>query len=104
MAGAGDPMGQGVVQSLGRPGGNFTGLSLQSLETTGKRLELLKELVPGAATVAVLWHRTNLPTWQVADAAARERGWKLLSLQIRDAGESRGRSRRRLARVPALSS
>ncbi len=90
MGGAGDPVGQGIVQSLGRPGGNFTGLSLQSIETTGKRLELLKELVPGAAAVAVLWHRTNLLTWQAAEAAARERGWKLLSLEIRDAGEIEG--------------
>jgi putative ABC transport system substrate-binding protein len=57
MAGAGDPVRAGYVQSLGRPGGNFTGLSLQFLETTGKRLELLKELVQGAAPVAVLWYR-----------------------------------------------
>ena len=49
MAGAEDPVGQGLVQSLGHPGGNFTGLSLQAVETTGKRLELLKELVPAAS-------------------------------------------------------
>src|SRR2546428_7964136 len=54
MTGASDPVGQGFVQTLARPGGNFTGLSLQVTETTGKRLELLKELVPGAAPVAVL--------------------------------------------------
>ena len=90
MTGAGDPVGQGFVQSLARPGGNFTGLSLQSVETTGKRLELLKELVPGAAPVAVFWARFSLPSWQAAEAAARERGWKLLSLEIRDAGEIEG--------------
>jgi putative ABC transport system substrate-binding protein len=90
MAGAGDPVALGFVQSLGRPGGNFTGLSLQSIETTGKRLELLKELVPGAAPVAVLWHRASLPQWQAAEAAAREREWKRLSLEIRDAGEIEG--------------
>jgi putative ABC transport system substrate-binding protein len=90
MGGAGDPVGQGLVRSLGHPGGNFTGLSLQSLELTGKRLELLKELVPGAALVAVLWYRANLPSWQAAESAARERGWKLLSLEIRDAGEIEG--------------
>src|SRR3989441_9042916 len=90
MAGAGDPVSQGFVQSLARPGGNFTGLSLQSVETTGKRLELLKELVPGAAPVAVFWARFSLPSWQAAEAAARERGWKLVSFEIRDAGEIEG--------------
>jgi len=90
MSAAGDPVAQGLVQSLGHPGGNFTGLSLQLLETTGKRLELLKELVPAAALVAVLWDRTGLSVWQAAEAAARKRGWKLLSLGIRDAGEIEG--------------
>jgi putative ABC transport system substrate-binding protein len=90
MAGTLDPVGQGLARSLGHPGGNFTGLSTQSTETTAKRLELLKELVPGAAPVAVLWDRLNLLTWQAAEAAARERGWKLLSLEIREAGEIEG--------------
>jgi putative ABC transport system substrate-binding protein len=92
MAGVGDPVAQGFVQSLGRPGGNFTGLSTQTVELTGKRLELLKELIPGAAPVAVLWYRApaSLPSWQAAEAAAREREWKLLSLGIRDAGEIEG--------------
>jgi hypothetical protein len=46
MTAAPDPVGEGFVQNLARPGGNLTGMSLQSLELTGKRLELLKELVP----------------------------------------------------------
>ena len=87
MAASVDPVGQGLVQSLARPGGNITGLSLQSTETIGKRLELLKELVPGAAPVAVLWYRADPLDWQVAEAAARSRGWKLLSLELRDVGE-----------------
>ena len=90
MVGTGDPVGAGFVQSLAHPGGNITGLSLQSTELMGKRLELLKELVPGPAPVAVLWHRASLRSWQAAEAAARERGWKLLSLEIRDAGEIEG--------------
>jgi putative ABC transport system substrate-binding protein len=90
MAGALDPVGQGLVQSLGRPGGNFTGLSSQSVETTSKRLELLEELVPGAAPVAVLWDRTVLLSWQEAEAAARAHGWKLLSFELREAGEIEG--------------
>jgi ABC transporter substrate binding protein len=59
MAGAVDPVGQRLVRSLGRPGENFTGLSSQSAETTGKRLELLKALAPGGAPVAVLWDRST---------------------------------------------
>jgi putative tryptophan/tyrosine transport system substrate-binding protein len=90
MADAGDPVRDGFVQSLRHPGGNFTGMSAQSVELTGKRLELLKELVPPAALVAVLWDRGSLPLWQAAEAAARERGWKLLSIEIRDAGELEG--------------
>ena len=82
-----DPVRQGFVQSLAHPGTNFTGFSLQSAETTGKRLELLKELVPGTAPVAVLWDQPSIVDWQAAEAAARERGWKLLSLEIRSAGE-----------------
>ena len=87
MAAASDPVGSGYVQSLGHPGGNITGLSLQATETTGKRLELLKEIVPGAAAVAVIWNESGVADWRAAEAAARERGWKLLSLEIRDADE-----------------
>ena len=82
-----DPVGQGFVQSLGHPGGNFTGFSLQSPETVGKRLELLKDLVPGTAPVAVVWDRPSVIDWQAAQAAARERGWKVLSIELRNVGE-----------------
>ena len=88
MGGSSDPVGLGYVHSLGRPGANVTGLSLQAVETTGKRLELLGELVPTAAPVAVLWDRkSSLRYWQAAEGAAKTRGWKLLSLEIRDASE-----------------
>jgi putative tryptophan/tyrosine transport system substrate-binding protein len=87
MAAAGDPVGLGLVQSLRHPGGNFTGLSLESVEMTGKRLELLKDLVPGSAPVAVLWDSSSLLDWQAAEAAAQGRAWKLLSLEIREAGD-----------------
>ena len=86
MASSGDPVSEGLVKSLAQPGGNFTGMSSQSTDVMGKRLELLKEFVPGAAPVAVLWHRDHLRAWQAAQVAARQRGWKLLSLEIRDAG------------------
>jgi putative ABC transport system substrate-binding protein len=90
MAASGDPVQQGVIQSLGHPGGNFTGFSLQLLETTAKRLELLKDLVPAAVLVAVLWDRAGPAPWQAAEAAAKVRGWKLLSVAIRGGGEIEG--------------
>lgn len=90
MAATSDPVGQGLVQSLGRPGGNITGLSLQSIDTTGKRLELIKELVPGPAPVAVLWNAPAGEIWRATDEAARQRGWPLLSLQIRELGDVGG--------------
>jgi putative ABC transport system substrate-binding protein len=87
MAASSDPVGLGYVQSLSRPGGNVTGLSLQSVETMGKRLELLEELVPGALPVAVLWDLGNLLFWKSAETAARARAWKLLSFEVRDVGQ-----------------
>jgi putative ABC transport system substrate-binding protein len=87
MAGAEDPVGLGVVKSLAHPGTNFTGLSNQSVEATVKKLELLKELVPGPAPVAVLWDPGSRLTWQALDASARQRGWKLLSFEVREVAE-----------------
>ncbi|CAN7754840.1 ABC transporter substrate-binding protein [Bradyrhizobium sp. LjRoot220] len=54
FAAVGDPVGIGVVASLSRPGGNVTGLSLQSAELAGKRLEILREIIPGLRRVVVL--------------------------------------------------
>jgi putative ABC transport system substrate-binding protein len=87
MAAASDPVGYGYVRSLAHPGGNITGLSLQAIETTGKRLEMLRELIPPSATVAVLWDQGSLAYWQATEAAARPRRWKLLSIEIRDAAD-----------------
>jgi len=87
MAGAEDPLGQGLVNNLGRSGGNFTGLSNQSAELSAKRLELLKELVPATELVAVLRDPTGMRGWQFAEAAARERGWRLLSLEVNSPGQ-----------------
>jgi putative ABC transport system substrate-binding protein len=51
-----NPLGLGFVASLARPGGNITGVSLLGPEVAGKRIELLKELIPGVDTAAVLWN------------------------------------------------
>jgi putative ABC transport system substrate-binding protein len=59
MATSADPVGTGLVANLNRPGGNITGLSLQTAELSGKRLQLLTEIVPGLARVAVLSNPLN---------------------------------------------
>ena len=59
FAGTGDPVGTGIVPSLARPGGNITGVSLLNVELGGKGLQLLKEAVPAAARVAVVWNSDN---------------------------------------------
>ena len=87
IPGTPDPVSSGYAQSLGRPGGNFTGLSFQMFETIGKRLELLKQLVPTAAPVAVLWDSAYPQGWEAAQAAARQGSWNLLSLPLRDVAE-----------------
>jgi ABC-type uncharacterized transport system substrate-binding protein len=59
MAAAGDPVGSGLVASLARPGGNVTGMSLMAPDLGGKRLELLREVIPRLSRVAVLWNAAN---------------------------------------------
>ena len=59
FAGVGDPVGSGLVSSLSRPGGNITGISILATELSGKRLELLEEIVPSASPVAMFWNDSN---------------------------------------------
>jgi putative ABC transport system substrate-binding protein len=59
VTGAGDPLGMGLVESLARPGGNVTGLSEASTEISTKRLDILRQIVPGARRIAVLWNATD---------------------------------------------
>jgi putative ABC transport system substrate-binding protein len=87
---AGDPVGMGLVASLARPGGNITGLSQMSPELMGKRLELLKEMVPSASRVAVLFNPAN-PTSplqvQESQATAPALGVTLLPFEAQAANE-----------------
>jgi putative ABC transport system substrate-binding protein len=59
MTSAGDPMGSRLVTSLAQPGGNITRLSLMAPDLGGKRLELLREILPQVSHVAVLWNSAN---------------------------------------------
>ncbi len=80
-----DPVGKGIVASLARPGGNITGLSDYHSELVPKRLELLKELVPSASRVAVLWSPTNptsAPQLKVLQATASALSVTLLPVKF----------------------
>ncbi len=86
MAFTADPIESGLVASLARPGGNVTGLSGMDTELGGKRLQLLKQVVPGASRVAVLSNPTNPYIGLVlrgTEAAARVLGVQLQPLEIR---------------------
>src|SRR5262249_29762282 len=85
MAGDFDPIGDGFVASLGRPGGNITGVTTLSRDLSGKRLELLKDTVPGMARVAVLWNPVEVSAArQLRDTedAARVLGLQVHALEV----------------------
>ena len=86
MAASGDPVGSGLVASLGRPGGNVTGLSLFNVEIYAKRVELLRELVPRLTRIAGLFNMSNpvLPLqWKEVERAARSLGIQPQLLDVR---------------------
>jgi putative tryptophan/tyrosine transport system substrate-binding protein len=83
---AGDPVGSGLVASLARPGGNVTGLSVLSTDLAGKRLDLLRELVPGLRRVAIMGNVGNPVIVQELgeyQAAARVLGLDAITSEIR---------------------
>jgi len=93
FTGIGDPVESGLVASLARPGGNATGLSSLGPELIGKRLELLKQAVPGVDRVAVLWlpgalaGRTDKDMVTAAEVAARALGVRLQFVEARGPDE-----------------
>lgn len=107
---AGDPVGSGLVASLARPGGNVTGLSAFAPELVGKRLELLKQAVPGIRRVAVLWQpgafgeRTEKDTLKRAEVAARDLGVPLQFVEARGPADfARAFSEMSMARASAVT-
>jgi putative ABC transport system substrate-binding protein len=88
FAAAADPVGTGLVASLARPGGNVTGLSIQTTDTNGKRLELLREVVPGLRRLAILANVGNPASvleMGEAQATARTLGLEVITSEIRRA-------------------
>jgi putative ABC transport system substrate-binding protein len=85
-----DVVGTGVVLKLSRPEGNVTGVSGFAPELSGKRLELIRELLPGASRVGVLANRANpatTPTLHATELAGRQLGMRLHVVDVRGPGE-----------------
>jgi putative tryptophan/tyrosine transport system substrate-binding protein len=86
FAAAGDPVGTGLVASLARPGGNVTGLSIQQTDVAAKRLEILREAVPGLRRLAILGNVGGpavVLDMREVQAAARTLGLEVITLEIR---------------------
>jgi len=85
MVNSTDPVGTGFVASLARPGGNVTGLSNISPELSGKRLELLREVIPGLSRVAFIWNpdlRGAVFAYKETEGAARSLRLQLQSVEV----------------------
>ena len=92
MAANGDPLLSGVVAGLARPGGNVTGLSAIVVEVTGKRLELLREVVPGVSRIAALFNMSNPNNalqWKETEIVAPSLRVQLQLLDVRKPGRFR---------------
>jgi putative ABC transport system substrate-binding protein len=87
---AADPVGSGLVASLPRPGGNVTGLSIQSTDLAGKRVELLREVIPGLRRLAIManvGYRAAVLEMHEVEAAAGTLGLDVAILEIRRADD-----------------
>jgi len=106
VAAAADLVGAGLVTSLARPGGNLTGTSSLTTELSGKRIELLKELIPGLSRTAVLWNGANpgaVRSWEETQTAAQRLAVQLRSLEVRKPDElEQAFKRAKRANEPAL--
>ena len=87
MISAGDPVGTHLVESLGHPGGNLTGISDVAGELAPKRLQLLKEMAPSLKRVAMLWNANDLGMtlrYEASAEAAERLGVTVVSLGVRE--------------------
>jgi putative tryptophan/tyrosine transport system substrate-binding protein len=83
--GAGDPVALGLVDSLPRPGANLTGITSIAEVLSGKRLEILKEIIPKLSRVAVVWNPQgpdSVQQWKESQLAARELGLQVHSMEV----------------------
>ena len=90
FVGAGDPIGSGIVVSLARPGGNVTGVSQQQTDTATKRLELLREVVPGLRRLAVLADVSSpnaVLELSKVEGTAAALGLEIAALKVRQAAD-----------------
>ena len=81
-----DPLGAGLVQNLSRPGGNITGLSLQQTESSGRRLEVLRDVVPGLYRFAIMFdggYRASVGENEAVQAIAHKLGLEAVPYEIR---------------------
>ena len=92
FTGVGDPVAAGFVKSFAKPGGNLTGISILSPDLGGKRLELLKEAIPGVTHVALLWSpsASTAVALKSTQAAADALRLKLQSLEVRSPNDFTG--------------
>ena len=89
VAVSGDPVETGLVASLARPGGNVTGFAILTTDLETKKLELLREAIPGISRIGVLWNPDNpvwASAWKQLPNAAQSLGLKLQSLEVRNPG------------------
>jgi putative tryptophan/tyrosine transport system substrate-binding protein len=85
FVGSGDPVAAGLVDSLARPGGNMTGFTRLGTVLVGKRLELLKEIIPKLSRVALMWNPLDAGSreeWKESQLPARELGLLLRSMEV----------------------
>jgi putative ABC transport system substrate-binding protein len=93
MTGASDPVGSGLVASLARPGGNVTGMTIQSTDLAGKDLQLVRELVPGATRIAVLTQKGGKGSTDFSEqiqTATKKMGITLVVQQVNETGALAG--------------
>src|SRR5262249_9131864 len=79
-----DPFARGYVTNMARPGGNVTGVFLQQIELTVKRMQILKEAFPDMQAATVFWDRISADQWEAARNASTKLGLRLAGIELRE--------------------